>query len=368
MRLRSCLVVVGLLAAVLPSVLPAVAHADQPAAARVTMRPPHVMPRQSRGQDSPLQPPAPPCFNGCVALPEAPAAGAPMPGNMAYWGGHVQVHPKVFLVFLGWGSPGAFDGGCQPERVGYANRTAVLRCDPDGAGRRAADFVSQLGGTEWAGVQSQYYQVVGGKKTYVSNDKNQLAGIWVDDTGPLAGASPSYDMMAQEAYLAARHFKVPESDWINSDFVIVQPRNYSDPKATNYCAFHSITSNGIPFTNLPYVYAMTSCGEGSVNSGPAGRLDSTTIVLGHEIEETVTDPDVYGYSAGRTTGGWYDALDRDENADKCVYVGAGMRGFPGAPGAIRGNRGGLFPVQSLWSNEAAGGAGYCAGAGTDLPF
>jgi CMP/dCMP kinase len=25
------------------------------------------------------------------------------------------------------------------------------------------------------------------------------------------------------------------------------------------------------------------------------------------------------------------------------------------------------PVQSLWSNDSAGGAGYCAGAGTDLP-
>jgi hypothetical protein len=24
-------------------------------------------------------------------------------------------------------------------------------------------------------------------------------------------------------------------------------------------------------------------------------------------------------------------------------------------------------VQSLWSNDSAGGAGYCAGAGTDLP-
>jgi len=26
-----------------------------------------------------------------------------------------------------------------------------------------------------------------------------------------------------------------------------------------------------------------------------------------------------------------------------------------------------FAVQSLWSNEAAAGGGYCAGAGTDLP-
>jgi hypothetical protein len=28
----------------------------------------------------------------------------------------------------------------------------------------------------------------------------------------------------------------------------------------------------------------------------------------------------------------------------------------------------MFPVQSLWSNMAALGAGWCAGAGTDLPL
>jgi hypothetical protein len=41
--------------------------------------------------------------------------------------------------------------------------------------------------------------------------------------------------------------------------------------------------------------------------------------------------------------------------------------IPGALGNIKGNRGARFAVQSLWSNDSAGGAGYCAGAGTDLP-
>ena len=36
-------------------------------------------------------------------------------------------------------------------------------------------------------------------------------------------------------------------------------------------------------------------------------------------------------------------------------------------GDINGNQGTVFAVQSLWSNNAAVGAGYCAGAGTDLP-
>ena len=28
---------------------------------------------------------------------------------MAYFGGHVQVTPKIYLVFWGWGQAGAFD-------------------------------------------------------------------------------------------------------------------------------------------------------------------------------------------------------------------------------------------------------------------
>jgi len=41
--------------------------------------------------------------------------------------------------------------------------------------------------------------------------------------------------------------------------------------------------------------------------------------------------------------------------------------IPGALGTTTGNKGKKFAVQSLWSNKAAGGTGYCAGAGTDLP-
>ena len=51
-----------------------------------------------------LQPP-PVC---CIPGPPA-RAGEPTPANMAYFGGHVQVKPKIYLVFWGWGQPGAFD-------------------------------------------------------------------------------------------------------------------------------------------------------------------------------------------------------------------------------------------------------------------
>jgi serine protease len=274
-----------------------------------------------------------------------------------------------------------------------------------------ADFVSQLGGTHWAGIQTQYFQTTAsGRRRHITNPRHQLAGIWSDDSnnaGVLpattadkpAGPGNTYTQLAMEAARAVRHFGI--TNLANADIVIAQPPKFSDPNAISqgYCAFHDYTQpglqkgiydgirRGIAYTNMPYQLAINSgganvCGENFVNGGAAGKLDGFSIVLGHEIEETVTDPgaeDILGGAGlGNQTflGGWYDAIDADENGDKCAWVGTLLDGqgtpqvlpIPGAVGNIRGNRGTVFPVQSLWSNRAAAGLGYCAGAGTDLPI
>ena len=59
-----------------------------------------------------INPPPPPCpqfpTTSCTPLPETPATTLPFPGNMAYYGGHVVTNPKIYLVYWGWGEPGAF--------------------------------------------------------------------------------------------------------------------------------------------------------------------------------------------------------------------------------------------------------------------
>jgi hypothetical protein len=88
--------------------------------------------------------------------------------------------------------------------------------------------------------------------------------------------------------------------------------------------------------------------------------------------ETATDPGAEDILPnGTVLGGWFDPFDADENGDKCAFVGSNPAGgeFAGVPGEaanIKGNRGESFPVQSTWSNRAAGGTGYCAGAGNNL--
>jgi serine protease len=338
----------------------------------------------------PVAPPSP--IPGCV--PPAPPAGEPWPGNMAYFGGHVQVTPKIYLIFYGWGDKGAF------STCATRPKNDPVPCDPDGAGLRMQNFVKQLGGTAWAGSQTQYYEVNTDSaghtfQTYIQNPVNQLKGVWYDNTSPI-DPKMTYTEIAQEAARGVQHFGV--KDLLNSQFIVAQPKNFSDPAAQSagYCAWHDYTEPGIEngiyngitpyisFTNMPYILNQgTSCGQNSVNAGAAGTLDGESIVLGHEIEETVTDPGAEDPGPnGASLGAWYD-MNQYENGDKCAWVGAdpvwlltgsGPEPVPNVPGSIgtitgdlNGKPGQTFPVQALWSNNAAGGAGYCAGAGTDLP-
>jgi hypothetical protein len=377
-----------------------------------------------------ITPPAPPCpengelypppagwpsavpylFSNC-GITELPATGLPIPGNMAYYGGRVQVHPKEYLVYWGWGENGAFPGQtCSPEAITEGPISATLKCDPDGAGKYMADFVHQMGGSKWAKVSTQFYETLKGKTDYVSNDRNVLAGVWVDDANNIsslaktsssnpAGPTNTYWDLAEEALRAAAHFGVKGAALADANFVILQPPAYSDPNAlaAGYCAFHDFTDPNIPgngyyknltlpngaaapyiqYSNIPYQIApalATGCGE----NVEGGKLDGFSIVLGHEMEETITDPGAEDLDpkSGIEYGGWYDTVDADENGDKCAWVGYGLAAnpltgavtpIPGALGEMTGNQGTKFSVQSIWSNADDQGTGYCAGAGTDSP-
>ena len=313
-----------------------------------------------------LQPP-PIC---CIPSPGI-AAGAPMPVNMAYFGGHVQVAPKIYLVFWGWGQSGAFDH----------TTPGVPAYDPDGAAQRMTDFVSALGGTKWAGVQTQYsMKNADGTLSNITNPANQAGGVWYDNTNAIHNNVTGLEL-AQEADRARVHFGV--TDLKNAQFVIAQPQKFNEQgfnSGAGYCAWHDYTqapaypgvTPGISFTNMPYVLnSGGGCGENSVNSGSAGLLDGFTIVLGHEIEETVTDPGAEDVVNGVNLGGWYD-LQAWENGDKCAWVGytgglVAASTVPGGLNNITGNDGKQYAVQSLWSNNSAAGTGYCAGAADDFP-
>lgn len=328
-----------------------------PASAASGSHNPHVMPYTGI---------TPPAVDVCQTLPTCPpgaAAGQPEPVNMAYFGGHVQVTPKIYLVFWGWGQAGAFDH-TTPGMPSY---------DPDGVAARMTAFVKAIGGTSWANVQTQYYQQnANGTYSNITNPKNQLGGVWYDNTNPIHDNVSGLEL-AQEAARAVTYFGI--KDLQNSQIVVAQPQKYNEAGFNNgagYCAWHDYTKSayypgvpeGISFTNMPYVLNQGgSCGQNFVNPAPAGTLDGVTIVAGHEIEETVTDPGAEDYINGVQYGGWFD-WQGWENGDKCAWVGDGLGSpVPGAAYNMTGNDGHTYPVQTLWSNVSAGGVGYCAPSG-----
>jgi serine protease len=115
------------------------------------------------------------------------------------------------------------------------------------------------------------------------------------------------------------------------------------------------------FVNMPYVLnAGGSCGKDFVNAAPAGDVDGVTIVLGHEIAETLTDPGAESSTGLVQHGAWFD-YQSWEIGDKCAWVGDGLQQVPGAPFNMVGSDGALYPVQTLWSNSSLNGVGYCSG-------
>ena len=303
----------------------------------------------------------PPTVDICMTLgvcPPGVAAGQPMPANMAYFGGKVQVRPKIYLVLWGWGEPGAFDH----TSAGYPPS------DPDGVGALMARFVAAIGGTSWGNVAAQYYQSnYDGTYTNVGNPTHELAGVWSDNATPIHDNLSPLEL-AQEAVRGAQHFGI--TDLTDSQVVVATPQKFNEAgfNQNSYCAWHDFTTPlsypgvapGMAFVNMPYVLnAGGGCGKDFVNPAPGGDRDGVTIVLGHEIAETLTDPGAESSAGLVQYGAWFD-YQSWEIGDKCAWVGDGLQ-VPGAPFNMVGSDGATYPVQTLWSDSSLNGVGYCSG-------
>ncbi len=146
-----------------------------------------------------------------------------------------------------------------------------------------------------------------------------------------------------EAAKAATHFGYSA----DANYFVVTPHNYTTSGfGTQWCAYHGSAGGGsgpIAYTDLPYIPdAGSGCGQGSVTS--PGTLDGASIVGGHEITETITDP-----GAGN---GWVDSSG-SEIGDKCAWTNLQDVSMYG---------GATFPNQPEWSNAIAGCA-YSYGSG-----
>jgi len=270
-----------------------------------------------------------------------PASGASgTASNLSYHGGvggtGVQTTPKVYLVL--WGS----------QWTGH---------DPSGEVAVLEGFYGNVGGSAWSASVTQYCQGVAsgtvacnGAGTAAGNPANILVqvDVWYDN-GSAAPTHPRQSQLAAEAVRAAAHFKnTSAGSNANTQYVIATAtHNNSSGFGSSYCAWHSSTSSAygnISYTNLPYMTdAGANCGA---DFNGLGANAGITIVSGHEMAESITDP--------FPNSGWLDSTGA-EIGDKCAWIASGQ----GASANVTLTNGLSYPVQSLWSNAANSGAGGC---------
>jgi hypothetical protein len=282
--------------------------------------------------------------------------------DLIYHGGNigdgaigVETTPAVYLVWWGtdWGA-----GFQTADTDGKLYSSKTLQTYLSG-------FFQNLGGSPWAGVQTQYCKgtLIGstscvGGTGFITNPKHQLKGVWTDPT-PVpsdivaSGLAQNLidDPIAAEAIRASAHFGYDPQ----ATYIILTP---PEPVATGqpvYCGYHTQTTSidgyGNPYriqyafipwqnTNWPAIGA-SACGMHNVNATSNafgnGIFDGWSIVTGHEYAEAVTDPDNFFAQQD----GWNDAQG-SENGDKCAWTNTQNI-------ALAAHQ---YAVQPMWSNEA----------------
>ena len=295
--------------------------------------------------------------------------------DLVYHGGHagtgaigVETRPAVYLVY--WGAEWA-TGFTTPDSNGTLYTSATLQ-------HYVNTLFANIGGSAWAGVQTQYCRNVPVGTTsckgiagaqYVTNPPGQLKGVWTDSTPVPSdivtlGLAENLvdDPIAMEAMRASAHFKY---NALATYIILTPPRTIGTGQPV-YCGYHTQTTSVdglgnpyrlqyafIPFLNMDWPgLGDGGCGMHFVNatsdSFGHGIFDGYSIVDGHEYSEAVTDPDNFA----SFQDGWNDNAGGNENGDKCAWD----------PTTANVPIGGYtFAMQPTWSNEAfdATGAG-CA--------
>jgi hypothetical protein len=267
----------------------------------------------------------------------------------------VEQKPAVYLVW--WGQEWA-DGFQTADTDGTLYSSKTLQS-------YLGSFFQNLGGSPWAGVQTQYCNgvllgstsCIGGAG-FITNPKRQLKGVWTDPTPVPSdivtlGLAENLvdDPIAAEAQRAAAHFGYDAQ----ATYIILTPPRTIGTGEPVYCGYHSQTSSvdglGNPF-RLQYAFipwqnqnwpglGPADCGMHNVNAASNafgnGVFDGWSIVTGHEYAEAVTDPDNFA----SWQDGWLDAQG-SENGDKCAWTDT--------QNITLGSH--VYAVQPMWSNEA----------------
>jgi len=206
-------------------------------------------------------------------------------------------------------------------------------------------FGQHLGGSPYYNINTTYTD--GSSKPL--NNSIALAGETTDSYSTSTTLSAS---AIQAVVLGAINGgRLPQD--INGIYLVLTSAdvNATSGFCTQYCGWHTHTTNGIAHIKYAFVGDPTRCPSSCAQQtpGPNGSTgaDGMASIIAHEVEEAASDPEL---------NAWYDTRGY-ENADKCAWT------FGSTSNASNGAKynmtlGGLnFLIQQNWVNASGG---YCA--------
>lgn len=208
------------------------------------------------------------------------------------------------------------------------------------------NLANNIGGSPYFNINTTYYN---SNKQYVSNSVH-FGGATTDNYSH--GTALTDANIASIVSTALANNSLP-TDTNGVYFVLTSADvNETSGFCTQYCGWH--TNGTLNGKDIKYSFIGNAerCPNGcepqqsiSPNNNPGA--DAMASVISHELEETVTDPDL---------SGWYDRRGY-ENADKCAWTfGTQYTASNGSNANM--NLGGLdYLIQRNWVNASSG---YCA--------
>jgi hypothetical protein len=206
-------------------------------------------------------------------------------------------------------------------------------------------LAKNIGGSPYFNINTTYYN---GSGTHITNAVGYGNSVSV---GYTHGTSLTDSNIAQIVSSAITSGSLPAN--ASGVYFVLTSADVHETSGfcTQYCGWHTYTT--VNNTNIKYAFigngdqCPSACEAQTKSPNGNSGADGMASVISHELEESVTDPNL---------NAWYDNRGY-ENADKCAWTFGTT--FPAANGSVANMTlgGDNFLIQQNWVNASGG---YCA--------
>lgn len=231
-----------------------------------------------------------------IAAAASVAAGL---GPVTYHpGGTIISEPNVYVIWYG-----NWDTNSCSAASGTSSTPSIIN-----------DFLKSLGESDWNKINTTYYQLVDGKKTFVQ-PTSDVKGCTVDPGSQGLSLDSQTGPQVADVVEQALSTKKLKTD-PNGVYLVLTASNVTVADfMTLFCAYHWVYDNAkatIKYAFIGDASANLATCAPQVTLSPNGNpaADAMVSAIAHEFVEAVSDPE--GLS-------WYDQVGF-ENADKCAWT------------------------------------------------